>query len=630
MTEQTAVLKMERWPSYRRKIPYGTVKTGYIVNPEDPLELIPDPEQIAWIEQAFDYLEGGSSLREVSEWVGQKLKRSVAHQTLSNLYRVHRKPHVRTKTQKRKGVKRTKESIELATAKMKATQALKKANELEAKRAKQAKRLKTEDYDIPPAPKPEKEIKVFEDAPASVNIVFKPNPGPQTWFLMAEEPEVLYGGAAGGGKSYAMLADPMRYFENPNFVGLLLRRTNDELRELKWESQKLYPKAFPGAVWKEKDSMWVFPSGAKFWMTYLERDDDVMRYQGQAFTWIGVDELTQYATPFAWTYLKSRLRTADPTLPLSMRATTNPGGPGHQWVKKMFVDPAVPGQDFWARDINTNEILVYPKGHAKEGQPLFKRRFIPAKLSDNPFLSEDGVYEASLLGLPEDQRRKLLDGDWSVMEGAAFPEFNPTIHVVEPFDIPDGWRKFRSGDFGYSSASAVLWFAIDPEGQLVVYRELYTSKKTGVELAHMVLNAEAGDSISYGILDSSVWHQRGHYGPSIAEEMMAEGCRWRPSDRGQGSRVAGKNRLHELLKVNPSTGKPGLVIFNTCRQLLADLPMIPADPNGGDDIDDRYASDHTYDALRYGIMSRPRPGHILDWGTKPMHKYTPADPIFGY
>lgn len=112
------------------------------------------------------------------------------------------------------------------------------------------------------------------------DVIFAPNPGPQTEFLAASEREVLFGGAAGGGKSIGLLADPMRYFGIPAFNGLLLRRTNDELRELVWKSQELYPKAYPGAKWQEKKSQWTFPSGARLWMTYLERDDDVLRYQG--------------------------------------------------------------------------------------------------------------------------------------------------------------------------------------------------------------------------------------------------------------------------------------------------------------------------------------------------------------
>ena len=118
----------------------------------------------------------------------------------------------------------------------------------------------------------------------------------------------------------------MRYFHNKNFNGIILRRTNDELRELIWKSQEMYPKIYPGAKWQEKKSQWVFPSGAKLWMTYLERDEDVLRYQGLAFSYIAFDELTQYATPFAWNYMRSRLRTTDPELPLFQRATTNPGG----------------------------------------------------------------------------------------------------------------------------------------------------------------------------------------------------------------------------------------------------------------------------------------------------------------
>ena len=463
-------------------------------------------------------------------------------------------------------------------------------------------------------------------------IVFKPNEGPQTDFLAANEREVLYGGAAGGGKSYALIADPVRYFSNKNFNGILLRRTNDELRELVWKTQEMYPEIYPGAKWSERKSQWTFPSGARLWMTYLDRDDDVLRYQGQAFTWIGFDELTQHPTPFAFNYMRSRLRTTDPTLPLCIRATTNPGGPGHGWVKKMFLDPSPANTRFCPRDLESGEELRYPKGHAKEGEPLFYRRFIPATLMDNPYLAEDGMYEANLLSLPEQQRRQLLEGDWMVADGAAFPEFSQKIHVVEPFDIPDTWMKFRSCDFGYTTYSAVHWFAVDPAFEtLYVYRELYLSKHTARMLAKEVLKAEMGEKINYGVLDSSTWHKRGHTGPSIAEEMIAEGCRWRPSDRTAGSRVAGKNRLHELLKADEGTELPGIVFFDTCRQIIADMQVIPSCPKGSDDIDVRYASDHAYDSIRYGIMSRPRSKSIFDFG-EGMDRTTwqPKDPVFGY
>ena len=124
------------------------------------------------------------------------------------------------------------------------------------------------------------------------NVLFKPNEGPQTDFLAASEREVLYGGSAGGGKSYAMLADPLRYMGHPSFSGLLLRHTTEELRELIFKSQELYPKIWKGIKWSERKMQWTAPSGARLWMSYLDRDEDVLRYQGLAFSWIGFDELT--------------------------------------------------------------------------------------------------------------------------------------------------------------------------------------------------------------------------------------------------------------------------------------------------------------------------------------------------
>ena len=462
------------------------------------------------------------------------------------------------------------------------------------------------------------------------NIIFKPNPGPQTLFLAAPEREVLYGGAAGGGKSYAMLADPLRYMGHPQFSGLLLRHTTEELRELIWKSQEMYPKIYPGIKWSERKMQWVAPSGARLWFSYLDRDEDVLRYQGLAFSWVGFDELTQWSTPFAWNYMRSRLRSTAADLPIYMRATTNPGGPGHAWVKKMFIDPSRPGKSFWATDIDTAQVMSYPKGHSKAGQPLFKRRFIPAMLTDNPYLAEQGDYETMLLSLPEHQRKQLLEGNWDVSEGAAFPEFNRQIHVIDPMDIPKSWVKFRSCDYGYGSYSAVVWFAVTPAEQLIVYRELYVSKVLAKDLANMVLELEQNDgTIRYGVLDSSCWHKRGDTGPSLAEQMIQQGCRWRPADRSAGSRIAGKNEIHRRLQVDQFTEEPRLVITSNCTNLIAQLPIIPLDKHNPEDIDTK-SEDHLYDAMRYGIMSRPRSNL---WDYNPLHQKSGipiADPTFGY
>lgn len=461
------------------------------------------------------------------------------------------------------------------------------------------------------------------------DVIFSPNEGPQTEFLSSSEREVLYGGAAGGGKSYAMVADPVRYFDNPLFKGLLLRRTTEELRELISVSKELYPKVYPSARWSEREKTWFFPNGGSLWMSYLDRDEDVTRYQGQAFCWIGFDELTQWPTPFAWNYMRSRLRTTKKSgLPLCMRATSNPGGVGHLWVKAMFVDPAPYNESFWATN-EDGETIVYPPSHEKSGDPLFKRRFIPATLYDNPYLAEDGNYEANLMSLPEHQRKQLLEGNWDTNEGAAFPEFRRDYHVIDPYEIPNNWTKFRSCDYGYGSHSGVLWFAVAPDDQLIVYREMYTTKIIAVDLADMIVEAEAAEKVRYGVLDSSLWHQRGDPGPPLAEQMIKRGCHWRPSDRSKGSRVAGKNELHRLLQEDEFTEKPRIVFFKNCTETINQLPLLPLDKKNPEDVDTN-AEDHLYDALRYGIMSRPKSSV---WDYNPMNsgsRYRPADSVFGY
>ena len=316
-------------------------------------------------------------------------------------------------------------------------------------------------------------------------IVFQANPGPQEEFLSAGERDVLYGGAAGGGKSFALLADPLRYCHNSNHRGLLLRRTLDELTELIDKSRQLYTKAFPGAKFRESKSTWHFPSGATIWFTYLDRDKDVTRFQGQAFNWIGIDEITQYPTPYVWDYLRSRLRATDPELQsnLYMRCTANPGGVGGWWVKKMYIDSRTENVAFPAYDIDTMKPFTWPSGHEKAGQPLFYRKFVPARLTDNPHLMADGQYEAMLRSLPEVERKRLLDGDWDVAEGAAFPEFSRARHVVEHFELPTNWPRIRAADYGYASPSAVLWGAIDWDNNIWIYRELYAKHLTAEALS---------------------------------------------------------------------------------------------------------------------------------------------------
>ena len=442
------------------------------------------------------------------------------------------------------------------------------------------------------------------------NVIFKPNDGPQTDFLAAPERDVLYGGAAGGGKSYAMLIDPLRFAHRAAHRALILRRSMPELRELIDKSRELYPRAFPGCKYKEVEKLWNFPSGAKVEFGFLERDADVYRYQGQAYSWIGFDEITHLPTEFGWNYLASRLRTTDPEITPYMRCTANPGGVGATWVKKRYVDP-------------------YPANESFTGEDNLTRKFIPARLEDNPYLAYDGRYEEMLKALPPTQRKQLLEGNWDVNEGAAFTEFDLDVHVITPFEIPLSWERVKGIDYGYASESACIWASVDPtDGTLIVYRELYRKGLTGVDLGSIITEMELQDPYSVqGVLDTAAWARTGTTGPTVGESLVKAGHKLRRADK---NRIQGKIQIHEYLKVQQS-GRPRLQILNTCPNLIRELQSIPLDKTNPEDVN-THAPDHAYDALRYLIMSRPR---IQDSFSRirNLHleqAYTPADSDFGY
>ena len=453
------------------------------------------------------------------------------------------------------------------------------------------------------------------------NIVFEPNKRPQTNFLAASEREVFYGGARGGGKSYAMLVDPLRYCDKQHHRALLLRRSMPELRDMINHSQRLYSRAYPGTKWREQEKEWRFPSGARIEFGYAENLTDVLRYQGQSYTWIGIDELPQYPTAEIYNFLRSSLRSVDPEIPVFMRATGNPGNIGSGWVKDMFIDPSEPGKPF--------DVIV----DTMAGEKKITRRFIPAKLYDNPYLTQTDDYLIMLSSLPEVQRKQFLEGDWNAFENSAFPEFDPLKHVTEPFEIPRNWHRFRTCDWGYSSPACCLWIAIDFDNNLWVYREFYTQRMTADIFAKKILEMEVNEYIRYGVLDSSTWARRGDIGPSIAETMIHEGCRWRPSDRSPRSRINGKLELHKRFSISERTEEPSLKIFNNCRNLLRTLPLLPVDKNNPEDVDTN-VEDHAYDALRYGAMSRPL--HPKAYNNESFiqsqkeKQFKPADRIFGY
>lgn len=456
-------------------------------------------------------------------------------------------------------------------------------------------------------------------------IIFKPNPGPQTDFLASNEREVFYGGARGGGKTYSLIVDPLRYCHKQKHRALFLRRSMPELRDIINHTQQIYPKAYPGARWREQEKEWRFPSGARIEFGYAESRADALRYQGQAYSWIGIDELPQYPDEAILNDLTGSLRSVDPDIPIYLRATGNPGNIGSPWVKSRYIDRG-PSNTRFFREVQL------PGGQMER----ISMRYIPATVYDNPYLTYDNSYITMLASLPEYQRKQWLEGNWDVYDGAAFPEFDRSVHVCAPFSIPNNWRRFRAADWGYSSPACCLWFAIDPDNNLYVYRELYVTKQTADVFANNVMRLEQGENIQYGVLDASAWANRGELGPSIAETMVRMGCRWRPSGREGNSRKNGKLELHRRLQIfedpyNVGAKSSKLKIFSSCANLIRTLPSLPIADNDPEDIDTD-AEDHAYDALRYGVMSRPMPVDILFDNSNPTStgSFFASDSVFGY
>jgi len=547
------------------------------------------------------------SLRKAAELIVEETGRKITHVGLSkiikNTYIPPNNKYQYSKETKRKQ-KLAREQKELIKAKKKIAYKESKLK-TEQKVIKKATEKTTDN--IVTTKELEQVAPSIQEVLRDSKVIFHPNEGPQTDFLAASEKDVLYGGAAGGGKSYAMLVDPLRYAHKKAHRALILRRSMPELREMIDKSRELYPQAFPGAKFKEVEKLWNFPSGAKVEFGFLERDADVYRYQGQAYSWIGFDEITHLPTEFSWNYLASRLRTTDPEIQTYLRCTANPGGVGSTWVKRRYIEPNEHNKSF-------------------QGTDGLTRKFIPAKLADNPYLSEDGVYEQMLKSLPATQRQQLLEGNWDVAEGAAFTEFDPLAHVIPPFALPVHWERVKGIDYGYASESCCLWGIMDiNDNTLIIYRELYKKGLTGEELGTIITDMETEDPFSVnGVLDTAAWANTGTTGPTVGESLVRAGHKLRRADK---NRIQGKIQIHEYLKIREN-GRPKLQIFNTCPNLIRELQSIPLSKTNPEDVD-THASDHAYDALRYLIMSRPRTQSVWE-AMSDKKKWTPSDPTFGY
>ena len=304
------------------------------------------------------------------------------------------------------------------------------------------------------------------------NIIWQPQ-GKQEAFMRRPEYECLYGGAAGGGKSDALLAEALRQVHVPHYRAIILRKTYPQLSELIDRSRAIYQPAFPRARYNQTEHFWQFPSRAKIYFGSMQHTKDRINYQGKRYDFIAFDELTHF-TWDEYSYMFSRNRPSGPGTRVYIRATTNPGGVGHGWVKSRFILPSPPLTPIW-----DDYQLVGADGKAI--QLKRNRVFVPATVFDNQrLLDNDPMYLANLAMMPEAERNALLYGSWDSFDGQVFTEWrnDPAhyqdqrfTHVIDPFQVPAHWRIYRGFDFGYAKPFSVGWFAVDENGKIYHIKE---------------------------------------------------------------------------------------------------------------------------------------------------------------
>lgn len=455
------------------------------------------------------------------------------------------------------------------------------------------------------------------------NVVLAPQPGSQTLFVTCPAREVLYEGTRGPGKTLALLMDFLQHVGQgfgAHWRGILFRETYPQLADVIAKTKEWVWRLFPTATYNKADYTWTFPGGEMLMLRHMANADDYWNYHGHEYPWIGWEELTNWASPDCYDSMKSCNRSSHPGMPRKYRATCNPWGKGHGWVKARFIDPGPPCTAM--RDTAKGWVRVRIHGDVSENAVL---------------LEADPEYLQTLEGIEDESLRKAWRfGDWDIAAGGIFTDvWSPPFHVVAPFEIPAGWELSRSFDWGSSRPFSVGWWArangeqpkdtkrTYARGTWVRIAEWYGwngkpnqgCHMLAAEVARGILDREKqmNFKIREGIADSAIFDNgSGLSNESIATTMERLGVVWTPANKGPGSRAQGWEKMRELFvnaKQSPME-KPGLVVFETCRQFIRTVPTLLRSDKKPDDIDTD-TEDHCGDDVRYRIFTEvPRAGGV--------------------
>jgi hypothetical protein len=439
----------------------------------------------------------------------------------------------------------------------------------------------------------------------STVVVWEPRSKPQAALIACPVFEVFFGGSRGSLKTDSVLGDWINHsaIYGEFAVGLMVRRTREELSETYERAKAIFTPL--GFSFNDSTHICRGPDGSRLRFAYLDRDSDAERYQGHSYTRVYVEEIGNFPNPGPVMRLMATLRSAN-GVPTGFRATGNPGGPGHHWVKARYIDPAPLG---WA-------VQKYEYKNPFDGSTVVRDRvFIPGKITDHSLLGPEYIAQLQMSGSEKLVRAWLL-GDWDVIEGAFFDCWSDKI-VVAPFTIPDHWLRFRSFDWGFARPFSVGWWAIAsedhsgiPKGAMVRYREWYgsTAPNVGLRLtvekvAEGIAEREFGDKITYGVADPSIFAEDG--GPSLAERMWKSAkLVWNRADNTRIAKSGHMGGWDQMRARMIGDEKPMIYCFSTCVDSIRTIPALQHDDSRAEDLDSE-GEDHAADEWRYACMSRP-------------------------